>query len=817
MLKKIIFETHGGVLRMNKTIKKIVALSTGAIMLAGTGAMALGATLADYPSPFVVNGAFVGKIVIGEKAAAVDTLGSMDIAASLQRSSSTSAGTGTGTSTASTEDGYKFSESHDLVLGDELADVTTVVDDGDLPKLLKSGTVEADDGTEYDYDVEIDLPASSGTSVSANIKDNNLDEKYNVPMVYYDLGTGAGNFYDVLVDFTDSWSLNEDSDDDTGINEGSAAIDMFGRSYTFDPNNYWDDDTMVLFGSDSTLTIKKGEVQTITYNGKDYSVEVLGANSDDSTAILRVGSETRSVKEGDSRTVGGLPVYIKDVFISNVGGAEASVQIFLGSNKIEIEYATSGGEVKLNGKVLDEVTVAVDRSGTRNWESVNSLTFSVVPQDTDPDEVEYILPGKDYVDPLFGAFKFHFVGADDLMKGKEMFSLEQSAKKLNVVFTPKGASKATTLTVLEDDDMFDDFFNQTTLTNLQKDDIFLYNEFPGDADKAVTHVLQVSRVKDGDNMSKTDSYEIKVKDLTFDNKEYAVTKCKALDSKIALYPVEGSGSDYVTFTDDSDCEVSSDGAAWPTVTKLYTNAGASVQFYRDTANATTSASQIQQNTGYLYIDEDAQDDDDSSASTAFLLKYAWDSDDDAYSTTVQSSGTAESDIGDDDNILFYLSEFGTYIVEDKDSTPYRYVKMYIPDKEVTYDMFLLPVDSTVTVTSTSGGGAVALNPIAVGMAVLDSEATLGSKPYIVVGGPCANTVASALMGSPVDCVAGFVEGTAMIKLYSEQNALLVAGYSGKDTQGASRVLANYKDYAFSGTELKVTTANLASLSVTKVN
>ena len=139
--------------------------------------------------------------------------------------------------------------------------------------------------------------------------------------------------------------------------------------------------------------------------------------------------------------------------------------------------------------------------------------------------------------------------------------------------------------------------------------------------------------------------------------------------------------------------------------------------------------------------------------------------------------------------------------------------------EVGYDMFLLPVNSDVTVTAGATGGAVALNPISVGMAILDSEATLGSKPYIVIGGPCANTVAATLMGNPANCVAGFTEGKATIKLYSSQNALLVAGFSGKDTQGACRVLANYNNpaYALSGSEVEVVTANLQSLSVKTVS
>ena len=134
---------------MNKTIKKIVALGMGATMLAGTAAMALATDLSDYPAPFVKDGVFVGKIVIGEKAASIDTVGALDIAASLQRSASVSVSGSGSTTTAVAADGYQFKENSILTLGSNLSSVgTTTVDDSNIPTLLASGTVEADDGSE---------------------------------------------------------------------------------------------------------------------------------------------------------------------------------------------------------------------------------------------------------------------------------------------------------------------------------------------------------------------------------------------------------------------------------------------------------------------------------------------------------------------------------------------------------------------------------------------------------------------------------------------------------------------------------------------
>jgi len=803
---------------MNKTIKRIVALGAGALMLGATAFASMAYDLSNYPSPFVTNGVFQGKIVIGSQGVnpsgiASDMLGAVDIAASLQRASSTTVSTSGSTSTSTSADGYKFSEAHKLVLGDSLNAVTPRVDNIDMPVLMQSGTIEADTGSTYDYDVEVDFPAGNDTSVDANVNDNSLDSKYTAPIVYYNLGTGTDLvFYNTVIDFKDQWSAAD--------LVAGESIQLFGRAFTFDQSNANDKDTLTLYGTDSTVLVAKGETKTITYNGQQYTIDVLGGNSDQSQAILRIGSDTRTVTKGNSKTVGGLPIYVKDVFVSNIGTQDVSVNLFVGSNKLELSYATTGGEVKLNGKTLDEVTVAVDKSGVDNWDKINKLTFTVTPKDA-TNEVDAIEPGGDYTDPLFGAFKFHFVGASDLTAGKELTRFEQSGKRLNLIFTPNGASSATTWPIFEGannaGDFYKDTFHAATLTALTKDDTFVYNEYPTDAKKAVTHLLQVLRVKHGNDTSDT-NFEVSVKDLSFD-RTYTVTKCKALDSRVALYPQNVAADDgTTTFTDNGANNCVSGGNVPAYLPEVYTNNGLHLTFLVNATDAEiANAVALNATAGFINVTEDERLDADSSTATSFKVKYTYDTTNDAYSLQLSNAGSAQPSIGNDDKRDFWLSQFGTYIVADKDTSPYKYVNLYKPKLEVTYDMFLLPVNSEVTVTSTSTGGAVAINPIAVGAAILDSDATdLGNKPYIVVGGPCVNSAAMILMGNPTDCAAGFVEGKAKIKLFADKNALLVAGYASQDTQGAARVLANYGDYAFTGSELEVVTTNLNSLTVNKV-
>ena len=68
-----------------KTVKKVMAVGTGAAMVGATlGTGVLAQDLSTYPSPFIQNGQFNGLIVVGDTANVADVLGSIDIATSLQ-------------------------------------------------------------------------------------------------------------------------------------------------------------------------------------------------------------------------------------------------------------------------------------------------------------------------------------------------------------------------------------------------------------------------------------------------------------------------------------------------------------------------------------------------------------------------------------------------------------------------------------------------------------------------------------------------------------------------------------------------------------
>ncbi|RJQ16846.1 hypothetical protein C4573_02160 [Candidatus Woesearchaeota archaeon] len=179
--------------------------------------------------------------------------------------------------------------------------------------------------------------------------------------------------------------------------------------------------------------------------------------------------------------------------------------------------------------------------------------------------------------------------------------------------------------------------------------------------------------------------------------------------------------------------------------------------------------------------------------------------------SVTNIGTKEEDL---------RNGYGIWIDEPKSTGASDKYTFHIPNDQVKANAVIK--SGAAAIGGGDAGTSTVVNPIPVGMGILDTDANLGSDNLIVVGGPCANTIAADLMGNPANCVEGFAEGKAKVKLYASQNALLVAGYSAKDTQGAARVVANYDDSDYSSgfaagvTEFEVVVPTLTDISINTV-
>ncbi len=98
------------------------------------------------------------------------------------------------------------------------------------------------------------------------------------------------------------------------------------------------------------------------------------------------------------------------------------------------------------------------------------------------------------------------------------------------------------------------------------------------------------------------------------------------------------------------------------------------------------------------------------------------------------------------------------------------------------------------------------------IAKLDNEVkVLSDHNSIIVGGPCANAAAAKLLGYPKNCMEGFEVGKGKIKLYEFDNgniAMIVAGALARDTRRTTQIVANYKEYNLTGTEMEVVSVSI---------
>lgn len=126
----------------------------------------------------------------------------------------------------------------------------------------------------------------------------------------------------------------------------------------------------------------------------------------------------------------------------------------------------------------------------------------------------------------------------------------------------------------------------------------------------------------------------------------------------------------------------------------------------------------------------------------------------------------------------------------------------------------------VSTTAVAAGGAERVQPIQIGAAKLASEVSdVSMYNAIVVGGPCANPIAAALLGNPEPCYESVAQNKAMVKLFEHTNgnvALLINGRTAMNTRQGSRAVATGAIKSVSAMEAEVTGTTLADVTVKAV-
>ncbi len=768
-------------MRVKSAIRKMVALGTGLTMVGATmfGAMAA-ADLKTYPAPFVSAGTYDATIVLGSSAKVDDVVGAIDIATSLQAANVISTPIAGGSSSVTVDTGAKFATSSTkLRYGGLLNNSKSTLTKTELPTLLATKSVTGTDGVSYDIRFEVNAPGASNVSFGKSVLD--LKE----PVLFYNWNGGGA--YATVIKFPTTVNLTVLANKD---------ISLFGKTYTVGTTSELSATKLTLYESGTDLTVDKGVPATVGAN----KLEVTSTNSNlaattEGAAAIRVNGETLSVAKGSTYTLGTpqVRVYIKDI-MTDPDAKTGSVRMFVGSEKVVIEDGNAVTKGTSNTVVDGTAITFTTASGKVSQISITTTPNSFAPQ------VKGLKVGESLKDPVFGTFKWLFHSFSPALDDSTREDTSFTASNTELTLKSKLTTGDINMVILRLNDTNATLSNTTyygvsssnklwmgNSDTIAKNDYFIVND---DKDKSrVLRLTGVSNTSSTQTITVTDvsaastaiwSHNGTAGTMTYDGKQYsfAITPTSTSDGTISL----SSGMS----------------------NQLYTAKGALIGLGIAGNNNTQNVS-FTEETSY---NEDGNPDQygrfnflvtalEGSTGNDVLLGAptykALESGLRAWSDMIiKGDGASYPEQG--------VSPYGTFVETAGDSNSRTKVTLKYSGSQAEVNFFLAPTDAIAS-SSVSGSSSDKVVKIPVGFAQLDTDGTPTGN-YIVVGGPCVNSIAATLLKSGADCKAGFVEGEATVKLFEQSNgkvALLVAGMTALDTRRATRVLNDYKTHQAAGT------------------
>jgi len=820
-------------MEVKKAIKRVFALAAGATMLGATLFSAMAAAdLANYPAPFVKDGKFDAFIVVGDKAAAEDVVGAVDIGASLQFEMKKETMVSSGTDSVLVSDGVKIKGTGSEVLnyGETLGDVRdTALDAEDLPVLLADGRyVESEGPTDNDetYTQELLLKKGNGKALFDQ-DDTDANRDANDYLEIYD--TGYMYLYSLQFDEDVEYDVTDANNDLEG-----TQIEIQGNLYTItdiklDGADLLDD--MTLMAGDTLLWLMQDQIVEKTVAGVRHEIKVVDVTDSEDSCGVSVDGNIAWIDVRSDKTINGVNIGVLDAKAVHAQLQDVDIcELNIGATEIKISGAADdatpnswNGDIEVDGMDIDGAEVELTSAAAGRWAGLE-IAFT-------PDDDVYLAKDQEFRDPVLSNFKVLMGGvvtprelidgeSDGARRGKVTF-LNNEGKKVEL---PIRIEDPTT-----DEVQWGDGNDKTILVEGDNTDCANAVELQdckGEMFYAVTsgksaHVLELTRFRSSEN-------RIELKDLTY-GRTFS-DNIDIVDNPALASNVDLGSLGYILLNLDYDCSsgacIYADDLGAPIAQTSY---GADLEVFSMNSNSGTGCA-INTQCQILELTEQDIDDENIDIAGGRVIAMNVDYDD----TTDQqlefytnADGATEGDftwptVGidktyDDSDTLISSTAHGTLI--EWDSNDNKWVKMSYPKQEVEVNAFLAPVAAQI---STSGGNiaTVTLDKINVGAARLASEISDVTKDnLILVGGACANQVTATVEGvsaSEPDCLAGLQAGEAVIKLYEQSTgkvAMVVAGRDALDTRRATRVVSNFDAYKMSGSEVKVTGTSLTDIKV----
>ena len=785
-------------------IRKIGAVSAGAAFVGATMMGAMAATLDTYPAPFVSNGAYNSSLAVIHSANGLDQAAAMSVVAGLKTAVTPAVA---GTVSVSGDAFLLDKSSNHLSFNDYVSDLHTNLDHSDLRTILKKEDFSDTKGTNSlttTYTQKLYLYPN--TLQLINDRDTLSSNDAMGDYLYVSKSSSASLYlYNFDMDSTDTLANAADIE--------GVDINVLGKPYTIVDATVSSTGNLTKFvmlaGGAAKGTIVKGgtplngvTVTSVSSDGTKCQIEYAGA-----TYLLDKGA---TKKMSDGTIVG-----ITDVFATGLTGGSDSCEIVVGANKVEIE---EGKKVKVNEVEISDTVAHIGNGGFDMW----NVTYT-------PNEKKYLKAGEEYKDPVFGAFKFVFGGVTSESALVDNIKVESTSSSFTLSTPTNGGSldkfvfcyRNDTNQLLLGEDADNQFVveNGANLSNAsvgEGTDItdlegtrFLYTF--GTVANADSHIIEIVDIDTANN--ETDFIVVDT-GTPYTNVDYTPETASAftfMDNSFSLNISNKYGN--IGFTSIND-----NGGS------LYTKNGANITFRtaddmqiaQGVFNASTMYNKLARNCNITVTEGDTTTSKETAtrlmadggngglnSSVRIELDY-----DGTYTKIAASASNLSSSLQKRDKTETYekmgRSHFGTLIETYDEHKSNDYVYLTYPEKIMYGKVWITPISATVS----GGASGTVADPT-----ILKDTDVADASIYnaIVVGGPCANTVAAKLLG--VDgtyptCSANYKSGEATIVMKDNgaKVAMIVAGWEKEETATAAKVLESYKANAanLKGTSVTVT-------------
>ncbi len=737
---------------IKKTIKRIAAIGTGVAMVGATltGAMAL--DLAEYPSPFVVDGVYdsTNVLVVGDDADAADTMGLADVSSGLQYESKVAV------TSESTSVSVTGGVSEAVAMGLGLTNTSlfdTSLQDDDVANLF-DGEITFQSKS-YDTSEEVQMANRLDPIVGTSLTSSDDDYKSDVYLEV--VGRDSIKF---AYKFDESVNISlASSTDPLSISFLGDPLKITSVPSTGDRFTAYVGEEHYLSASESFEVDIDGVTKTITL--QDVS---------STSAVIDVDGVSKIITDGSTATINGVEITVDDVF-SRTERAESSANIVVGKQSSET-YVDGDAYI---GEDTDDPNWVWNLEGLQTQGTAQNISIEndFVYNDIDSgaiavgncidlpnDYIQICYDSLSVAETDYASYTFDFDTSMDL---SDALSTNTSVPGIHISTQASEGIELQSYTANA---------GQNVTTTVKVKDVWLYT--PSTAafcNGSVAGSKMVGVFYKDSGTSKVKLYGERNSSAATAVEIFRVNYGNTKDTNIVfetLGDATAAPDTRINFTLNIIGDTTT-GDLW--------NGYDDIQMYFGLSAANASFDSLG---------------DTRSTEEADEMKW---------STIGTTIGSKDED---------HRSAYGIIIKNPKSNGASDQIELSIPQDQVKANIVIKGTSSTVS------GGDTTYVPVKVSPVTKFASEVTSASDYnlILVGGPCANALVEELFELTCEGWA-YSEGEAVVKLAEngDKVAMLVAGTSGEDTRRAAKAVLGYGDYDFSGSEVIVSGTSLEDINV----